>query len=42
MLGSGDQFPEFKLQAVMPGSKDFKDISHETYKGKWQVLFFLS
>ena len=40
MLGVGDQFPEFQLKAVVPGSKDFKDINHETYKGKWQVLFF--
>ena len=40
MLGIGEQLPEFKLKAVMPGSKDFKDISHETYKEKWQVLFF--
>lgn len=40
MLGVGEQLPEFKLKAVMPGSKDFKDIGHETYKGKWQVLFF--
>ena len=40
MLGVGDQLPEFKLKAVIPGSKDFKDISHDTYKGKWQVLFF--
>lgn len=40
MLGVGDQFPEFQLKAVVPGSKDFKDISQDTYKGKWQVLFF--
>ncbi len=40
MLGVGDQLPEFNLKAVVPGSKDFKDISHETYKGKWVVLFF--
>ena len=40
MLGVGDQLPEFNLKAVVPGSKDFKDISHESYKGKWLVLFF--
>ena len=40
MLGIGDTLPEFKLQAVVPGSEDFKDISQETYKGKWLILFF--
>ena len=40
MLGIGDQLPEFNLKAVTPGSKDFTEISHETYKGKWVVLFF--
>ena len=40
MLGIGDTLPEFKLQAVVPGSEDFKDLSNETYKGKWLVLFF--
>ena len=40
MLGVGDQLPEFNLKAVVPGSKDFTDISNETYKKKWLVLFF--
>ena len=40
MLAVGDQLPEFNLKAVVPGSRDFKDIGHETYKGKWMVLFF--
>ena len=40
MLAVGDQLPEFNLKAVVPGSKDFKDISHDTYKEKWLVLFF--
>jgi len=40
MLGVGDQLPEFNLKAVVPGSKDFKDISHKTYREKWIVLFF--
>ena len=40
MLGVGDQFPEFNLKAILPGSGDFQDISHSTYKGKWLVIFF--
>lgn len=40
MLGVGDQFPEFSLKAVVPNSKDFKDIDNKTYRGKWLVLFF--
>ena len=40
MLGVGDQFPEFNLKSVLPGSGDFQDISHSTYKGKWLVIFF--
>lgn len=40
MIGVGDTLPEFQLKAVVPGSKDFKDIDNSTYKGKWLVLFF--
>ena len=40
MLAVGDHLPEFKLQAVVPGSDDFKEITDKSYKGKWQVLFF--
>ena len=40
MLGIGDQLPEFNLKAIVPGSKDFKDIDNKSYKGKWLVLFF--
>ena len=40
MLGVGDQLPEFNLKAVVPDSKDFQNINHETYKKKWLVLFF--
>ena len=46
MLTIGDKFPAFKLQAVhggkYPNSMDeaFTEISNETNKGKWQVIFF--
>lgn len=40
MLSIGDTFPEYSLQAVMPNSKEFKKITHKTYKDKWQLLFF--
>ena len=40
MLGIGDQLPEFNLKAVVPGSKNFKDINNKSYEGKWLVLFF--
>ncbi|MBI4510001.1 MAG: peroxiredoxin [Deltaproteobacteria bacterium] len=41
MLTVGDKLPEFKLKAVVsiePG-KEFNVVSHQTYSGKWQVLF---
>ena len=42
MLSVGKKFPEFKLKATV--STDPKtgivDITSETYKGKWQVVFF--
>ncbi|MEZ4870717.1 MAG: peroxiredoxin [Bdellovibrionales bacterium] len=34
----GNQAPDFKGQALVNG--DFKDISLDTYKGKWKLLFF--
>ncbi|CAM4452500.1 MAG: Alkyl hydroperoxide reductase C [Legionellaceae bacterium] len=42
MLGVGDKFPEFKLKGVISSSiKDaFTEISADTYKGKWLVVFF--
>ncbi len=40
MLAVGDQFPEFNLKALFPGSQDFKEINNEAYKGKWWVIFF--
>jgi len=38
----GDSFPSFKLQAVVstaPGA-EFQEITSDTYRGKWQVIFF--
>ena len=42
MLAVGDQFPEFNLTAVTGNeiSNAFTDVSNESYKGKWQVVFF--
>lgn len=42
MLTVGEKLPAYKLRSVVstePG-KQFQDITHETYQGKWQVLFF--
>lgn len=42
MLGVGDKFPEFTLKATV--SSDIKDafteVSNDTYKDKWLVVFF--
>ena len=42
MLTVGDQFPRFDLQAAvsLEKGKEFKQISNDTYAGKWQVVFF--
>jgi peroxiredoxin (alkyl hydroperoxide reductase subunit C) len=42
MLTVGDKFPEFKLQAVVGLEKgqEFREITEQTYAGKWQVVFF--
>jgi len=42
MLGIGNKFPQFKLIGVTGLDKDtaFKEITNETYKGKWMVIFF--
>jgi peroxiredoxin (alkyl hydroperoxide reductase subunit C) len=42
MLTIGDKLPSFRLQAVvgLDKGREFKEITDETYKGKWQVLFF--
>lgn len=42
MLTIGDTLPPFSLTAVVsrePG-EEFQEITHETYAGKWLVLFF--
>lgn len=42
MIGVGQKFPQFHLKAVV--SSDIKDafteVSNETYKNKWLVVFF--
>ena len=42
MLGVGQKFPDFNLKATV--STDLKtafaDITLDTYKGKWKVIFF--
>jgi lipoyl-dependent peroxiredoxin subunit C len=42
MLTVGDKFPEFKLKAAvsLEKGKEFKDITHKDYPGKWKVVFF--
>ncbi len=42
MLSVGDRFPGFALKAVvsLEKGKEFKNITNDTYKGKWQVVFF--
>lgn len=42
MLTIGDKLPSFALTAVVSREKgkEFQEITHETYAGKWQVLFF--
>lgn len=42
MLGIGQKLPEFKVKATVSTELEtaFTDISNETYKGKWQILFF--
>ena len=42
MLGIGKQFPHFNLKAVIGNNLKtaFHDITHETYQGKWLVVFF--
>ena len=42
MLTVGDTFPQFNLTAVTgPNHQtDFAQVSNETYKGKWLVVFF--
>ena len=47
MLGVGQKFPKYNVKAVaqlpfkdMDIDNVFIDITDETYKGKWQVVFF--
>ena len=42
MLTVGDKFPEFSLQSVvsLEKGKEFQTLTNESYKGKWQILFF--
>jgi len=42
MLGVGQKFPEFEMQATMSNdiNNAFETISNKTYKGKWLVVFF--
>lgn len=42
MLGVGDYFPHFEMKAVVSSDikNAFVDVSNETYKGKWLVVFF--
>ncbi|HEX5098825.1 MAG TPA: peroxiredoxin [Polyangiaceae bacterium] len=42
MLTVGDRIPPFKLTAAVertPG-KEFSTVTHESYPGKWLILFF--
>ncbi len=42
MLTIGDKFPAFDLKSVVSieKGKEFTQISNESYKGKWLVVFF--
>lgn len=42
MLTVGDKFPQFKLKAVVPGDikTAFTDLTEQSFKGKWKVVFF--
>jgi peroxiredoxin (alkyl hydroperoxide reductase subunit C) len=41
MLTVGDTFPEFRLQAAVSRDKgkEFQEITHASYPGKWKVVF---
>lgn len=42
MLGVGKKLPQFKVKATVSNDVKtaFQDITNDTYKGKWLVLFF--
>ena len=41
MIGIRETFPEFKLQACvsLEKGKEFKEVAHDSYAGKWLVVF---
>ena len=41
MLTVGDQFPTFELTACvsLESGKEFEQINHKTYEGKWKIVF---
>ncbi len=48
MLGVGQTLPEFKIAGVKPkfmkheenGESAFEDITRDSFKGKWKIIFF--
>jgi peroxiredoxin (alkyl hydroperoxide reductase subunit C) len=42
MLTVGDRLPEFKLTAVvgLERGKEFRELMHSSYPGKWLILFY--
>jgi len=42
MLGIGKKFPEFKLKATVSSEQKgaFKELTNDSFKGKWMVMFF--
>lgn len=42
MLNVGDSFPHFRLKATVSNhlKEAFQEVSNETYRGKWLVVFF--
>ncbi len=42
MLGVGQKFPEFELTATVSLDRKsaFQTIRHDSYPGKWKVVFF--
>jgi peroxiredoxin (alkyl hydroperoxide reductase subunit C) len=42
MLTVGDRFPSFRLQAVtsLETGREFQELTHISYEGKWLAVFF--
>ena len=48
MIGVGEQLPTFKVVGVKPGfnkheeggQSAFEDVTNDSFKGKWKVIFF--